>query len=834
MMKAALPNPCRSYISVFLTRRTNAAHSMKKNSFLPLLKTLFLPFLVVISGTVTAQDVPITIKVSNTRKDPVSFASITIINRLDSSQTMQTVADSSGKAVVRLNRSGLYSTRITAVNYQPLEKGISISGTQTHFSFTLEPAGKTLETAVVKSQRPLMRQEDDKTIIEPENLAATSTSGYEVIEKTPGLFVDQDGNIYISSLTPATVQINGREMKMSASDVATMLKSLPPGAISRIEIVRTPSAKYDATGGGGIVNVVLKKGVKIGMTGSVNAGWQQGVYATEFAGFTLNNNDGKKSSFINLNISNRESYERIKTDRVFAPDTMLSQDAYTNYPSTTYFGGYGLEFALKKKWNIDFAGSVSLNDFNNRTRNPSQIRKISTGQESSSIMNRVSNDGFSLNVRNGFQFTRQLDSLGSQWDNDLFHNYTTNQAEQVFSNTYPNSPVFYITGGDGTSDNKRNLFTARSDLKLKMKNKFTLEAGVKTSILGFKSITDYFKSDVTGLRQKDIGRTNTFHYDENINSMYLQGSKTFGRDAVVKIGTRLENTNMKGRQVIPDDTTFTIHRTDLFPFIYLSKNVMKIFGYDLRAYLVYRRTTSRPVYEQLNPFPRYVDEFLTEAGNPSLRPQFTQNYEANISVDERPILAIGVNDTRDIFTNVIYQSDSSNKQAYRTYDNLGKNKEWYFRGLGAIPPGGTYFIVLGAQYNHNFYQGFYENKPLSFKKGTWTFFTYQALKLDKRSQFTVNGFIRLNGQQQFYELTTFGSLTSSINRQFLKQKLVVTLSLTDMFATNRNNFHIKQGSVEASGYRQGDTRRFGLNVRYNFGIRKKEENTTDFNTEPSN
>jgi hypothetical protein len=237
------------------------------------------------------------------------------------------------------------------------------------------------------------------------------------------------------------------------------------------------------------------------------------------------------------------------------------------------------------------------------------------------------------------------------------------------------------------------------------------------------------------------------------------------------------------------------------------------------------------VYEQLNPFPRYVDQYLSETGNPSLRPQFTTNYEANISVDDRPLLAIGVNDTKDIFTNVIYQADSSNAQAYRTYDNIGKNKEWYLRGLGAIPPGKKYFFVLGIQYNHNFYNGLYENKPLLFKKGTWTFFTYHSLKLDKRSQLTLNGFVRFNGQQQFYELTSFGSLNTSINRQFFKQKLTITLSMNDIFATNKNNFSIKQGSVDARGFRYNDTRRFGINLRYNFGIRKKEENENLFNVE---
>ncbi len=90
--------------------------------------------------------------------------------------------------------------------------------------------------------------------------------------------------------------------------------------------------------------------------------------------------------------------------------------------------------------------------------------------------------------------------------------------------------------------------------------------------------------------------------------------------------------------------------------------------------------------------------------------------------------------------------------------------------------------------------------------------------------FTLNGFIRLKGQQQFYELSTLGALNSSINRKFLKEKLTVTFSMNDIFGTNKNDFTINQGSVSASGYRQGDTKRFGINFRYNFGIRKKEEN----------
>jgi len=130
---------------------------------------------------------------------------------------------------------------------------------------------------------------------------------------------------------------------------------------------------------------------------------------------------------------------------------------------------------------------------------------------------------------------------------------------------------------------------------------------------------------------------------------------------------------------------------------------------------------------------------------------------------------------------------------------------------------------LGLQYNHNFYDGLYEGKPLSYKRGTWMMFTHHTLKLDKRSQVSFNGFVRFKGLLQFTEVKTFGGTNVNINRKFLKEKLTVTLSANDIFYTNKYDFSIKQGTVNAYGLRRNDTRRFGINFRYNFGFKKKEE-----------
>jgi len=773
------------------------------------------------------QETTVRFKIINQKNEPLSFATVIVVSVPDSVHRQTKITDAEGMASFQLLQTHPYLVKVSSTSYQNIEKKITITDDNPLFNITLQSTVSTLNNIVVTATRPLTRQEDDKKIVDPEPLAAASTNAYEILEKTPGVFVDPDGNVYLSSMSTAKIYINGREMKMSTADIATMLKNLPPNAISKIEILRTPSAKYDASGTGGIVNIVLRKGVKLGLTGSAVAGMQQGHYGNQFLGLNLNNNTGKKSSYLNLNYSRRTTFERIQTNRLFAVDSILQQDAGTKYPATNYFASYGISDSISAKWFVDFAGSITYQTFDNSTANKNLIRKISTNETISNSLNAVNYNGKYLRLSNGITFSRKIDSA-SEWSNDFYYSYDRNRNDQQY-NTYLYSPAIFTTSGYGSPDNDRYNFVFSSDLRKKLKYRLIIETGIKASVLTFKSDASYFMNTNSG-SIKDLSRTNTFRYNENINAVYFQASKMLGKNVILKAGARAENTNMNGRQIIPSDTSFNIHRTDLFPYVYLSKKVMSIAGYELRSYLVARRTIVRPVYEQLNPFSRYVDQYLSEMGNPRLRPQFTTNYEANISVNERPLLAVGVNDTKDIFNQVIYSSDTSKRQSYRTYDNLGKNKEWYLRGLGAIPPGKKYFFVVGAQYNHNFYQGSYEGKLLSFKKGTWTFFTYHSLKLNKRSQLSLNGFIRLKGQQGFYELGNFGAFNASINRQFFKQKLTITLSANDIFKTNKNEFEIDQGLMQATGLREGDTRRFGLNIRCNFGIRKKEENAI-FNIE---
>ncbi|GAB4032501.1 outer membrane beta-barrel protein [Spirosoma gilvum] len=781
------------------------------------------------ASSLFAQNNTVRIRLQESSQRAVVGATLQLTDRADSTRKLYTLSDTAGLATFALTSGHTYRLLVTSVGFKPLRKEPVSASNQALLTLTMTPDNVQLQAVSVTAAKPLVRQEDDKTIVDPEPVAATSTSAYELLEKTPGLFLDPDGNVYLSSTTPATIYINGREQKMSAADIASILKSLPPNSIARMEILRTPSARYDASSSGGIVNIILKKGISLGLTGSVNAGFNQGRFGNQFVGVNLNNNRGGRTAYLNMNYTHRNSYEQIQTNRTFSPDSILRQDAYTTYPAHVFYTGYGLGFELSRKWDLNLDGRFSWNESSSSASNRNQINQLSLNRLVSDNQNLTDATNRMISISQGATTKYKIDTLGSEWITDVSYNFTGNRGDQAFATQYI-QPERTGTNGDGNFDSQRHLIALQTDLKYKLTKTITVETGAKLTWQQFTSRQDYFNL-INNQRLPNVSRTNTFDYRENINSAYVQASKTFG-PFILKAGLRLENTNMNGHQRIPTDTTFKINRTDLFPYVFLSRRVAKIAGYELRSYLVYRRSITRPAYDYLNPAARYVDQYLYDRGNPALRPQFTENYEVNVSVEDRPLFAIGQNNTRDIFTNVVYQDPANRSIAYRTYDNLGTNKETYFRVLAGIPPIKRYFFVVGAQFNYNEYSGIYENRPLNFKRGSWSFFTYHSLKIDTRSTLTLNGFIRTKGQLQFYELSNFGALNMSLNRKFMQDKLMVTLTANDIFFTNFYDFTLQQGSVSANGFRRNDTRRFGLTLRYNFGIRKKEERVNMFNIDP--
>ncbi len=768
------------------------------------------------------------VEVRNKGKETLPGATVQLRHYPDTNRQIAGVCDIDGLAQLSGVEPGNWLLRISYVGYQTRNEQIALKAGMKRLSFVLEEESLDLEEVTVTASRPLVRQEDDKTIIDPEPLASLSINTLEVLEKTPGLFVDQDGNIFLNSTTPAVVYINGREQRMGAQDIAAILRSLPPGNIQRIEVLRTPSSKFDAASSGGIVNVVLKKGVKIGRTGSANIGMNQGRYGNQNIGFNLNDSGEKGAYYLSGNASRRDLLEELNSVRYLTQDTTLNQGALSRQPGRQGFIGFGANYDLRPTLNISYDGRVNLNDSEVSSTNINRIQTLERVLLSEND-NRIANASSFLSFQHDLGLNLKLDSTGSEWDTKLSYTYNTNENDQDYRTAY-SLPLPFEIAGEGTNQQHRRFFLLQSDLTLTLPAAFKIETGFKSTFQSYGSSADYFflKSQS---RVPDPLRTNAFDYRENLHAAYLQASKRLPAGFLLKTGVRMEYTLMDGRQRIPVDTNFLIRRADFFPYVYLSRKVVDIAKYELRAFLIYRRTINRPGYQNLNPYIRYIDQYLYETGNPALQPQFTENIEANISFDERPILAVGRNYTTDIFSNVVYQDAADSRVAVRTVDNVGRNTETYFRVIGAIPPGKKYFFVAGAQYNFNEYEGIYENQPLTFRRGSWRLFTFHQLKLAPQTKLNISGFMLLGGQQNFYELGRFGQLNAGLNQNFLNNKLILTINANDIFRTMRTRFTLAQGSIRSVGDRYSDTQRVGLNLRYQFGINKKarkEEGMPDF------
>jgi len=771
-----------------------------------------------------AQSVSVQITLKAAGKDSVAGATIQLYSLPDSvllhSQISQPI-----KNTFRVKPFGRYLIKVFAVGFDTLQKNITVTNKSLTVALQLIANYKDLKAVTVVSSKPLMRQEDDKTIVDAEQLASTSTNAYEVLEKIPGAVVDQDGNIYLNSSTPATVYINGVEMRMSATDIASLLKSLPAGSVSRVEIIRTPSARYDAANSGGIVNIVLKKGVEIGTSGSINIRNDQGVYDTRTAGISLNKSFGNITSYISYQYTHRNYYEDIQSTRIIHADTSLAQMSSTKYSPVTNYAGGGFNIAFAKRFNIAYDIRVTATHNNSLAATYNTVSNTSSQTDLLQTQSPISNVGNSLVVSNTLFSKYKIDSVGSEWTNEIDYTYSRNTNTQAYDLDYILPPGPALTG-NGNVLGISNFVTFKSDLSLQLQNKFILETGLKLSTAANNNTALYYLQQGTTPTQVDSFKTNTFSYKENIGSGYVQLSKLY-HSFIFKAGLRLEYTDITGNQTVPVSTPFDIKRTDLFPYFYIKRNLLKIFGYPLIGNVIFRRSILRPGYDQLNPFPKLIDQFTYEEGNPKLQPQFTTNYEANVTYNDFPVLAIGVNNTKDVFNNVTYQNDST-KIAFRTYDNLGKYREIYSRLFGGLPSGHKYFMYLGVQFNYIQYNGTYENLPFNYSRDSWTFFTGHQFKATPTLNFNLNAWMYVNGFRLLNELKTMGQLNLSATKTFLNKKLAIILSGTDLLKTNKSLFHLQQGDVLVNGSRITDSRRCGITLRYNFGINHTEEKKPAF------
>ena len=774
------------------------------------MKKHFLFLLLFAATKAFSQNVQLTLNVKTDKGETPEFANLIVKNAKDSSFVMGATLNEKGVQKLSLKANQSYFISISKIGLEPYNQSVTTENKDFSLEIFLKNASTTLSEVVVTQKEKLIKQDDDRTVVDAEQLAKLASNAFELLEKVPGIIVVDD-NVYLGKTEAARIYINGREMKLGGSDLASVLKSMPPNSVAKIEIMRTPSAKFDASSSGGIINIVLEKGVRLGTNGSLNSNFAQGVYSKYTGGFTINHGDEKQNLYFNYQYSNRGNYDKLSSDRFFQGDaTHLLQDAYTKTPAKTHYVATGFDRTISPTFNI--ANDLILNYDKSKanSENTSMLRAIADEKVFSENKSLINSTLQKFNLNETLSASKKLDTIGSEWNSALNYVFSSGATAQDYNNTILPQKLSIL--GNGDINSQRNIGSLTSDLTKKFANKFKLETGIKLDLLSNAANSAFFIN-----KNADNSKSTNYTYNENINAAYFQMSKPI-YGITIKTGIRAENTNMLGKQTIPNDTSFSVRRTDFFPYLYLSRKLFTLFkNFDLTGNLIVRRSITRPNYTMLNPAVQFIDPFFVQTGNPALRPQFTNTYEFNISFNDYPVLSFSKDETKDVFGKVTYQ-DPKTKIFTETYDNLGKLTEYYARLVGGLPPGGKYFGIVGVMYNYRIYKGLYQNQLLDFCRGSWSIFTYHELKFNKTTFMSVNGFLRIKGVQNFYEIKNFGGLDVNFNKKFPKQKVQLILAFNDIFHTQRPDFTLQQGGIFATGERENDTQKVGLTVRYNFGV----------------
>jgi len=755
---------------------------------------------------------------------PLESASIGLLKAKDSSVVKRAVTDQTGKFSIENIADGKYLVVATAVGFQKAySEPFDISAAQQSYSlkpFVLKSASKDLETVTVVSKKPFVEQKLDRTII---NVDASPTNAgttvMDVLEKSPGISVDKDGNISVKGKSGVMILVDGKSTYLSGQDLANMLKNLPSTNLDQIEIMTNPPAKYDASGNSGVINIKTKKTKTVGYNGSVTGNYGQGVYPKANLSTNLNYRENKVNMFANGSYFYNEGFGKLEIMRKFRDQntnallSMFDQTANSQRDNQGFSYKLGADYFMSKKTTLGFVVTGYDSRNTEYTDNTTYIKDkngavITRTQAVNDVNSAYKNIGANMNLRHVF------DSTGKELTADIdYINYSSN-ATQILSNK------FYDNAGNKQSNDEIlkgllpsniDIYSAKVDYTHPLKNGSRFEAGLKTSFVQTDNDAQYSNwNAANGGYETDPTRSNHFLYKENINAVYANLTKQLDKKWSAQLGLRLENTNSTGNQLTTGQQ-FERDYTQLFPTVYIgyaasTKNQFAV---------SYGRRIDRPNYQDLNPFFYFLDKYTYQVGNPYLNPQFSNNFELNHTFNSMLTTSLSYSITDNIIQDVLEQVDSTHTSFVKK-SNIAKresfgasvsfnapvNKWWrtsiYMNVFDNIFTGvinGGAIDVSGVSFMGNM------NNQFTFKKG-WSA--------------EVSGFYRSSAVQGVLVSNPMWAMNVGVAKQVLKNMGSVRLSVRDLFYTQVFGGYSQYQNVDVTIRQARDSRVVNLSFTYRF------------------
>jgi len=775
--------------------------------------------------------------VTDEAQKPVESATVSLLKAKDSSLLKMIATDVSGAYSFENVATGKYLLLISSVGHvQTYSRIFELNGSNSSLSMetmSLKPVSKDLKEVAVVARKPLIEMKMDKTIV---NVDAAVTnvgaSALEVLEKSPGVSVDKDGNISLKGKQGVQIYIDGKPSYVGGADLVNLLKNMNASQLDQIEIMTNPPAKYDAAGNSGIINIKTKKNKAKGFNGNATASFSQGSYWRGNASVNMNYRNGKYNTFFNYSYNNNNSYQELTIHRTYKKDDLKTIDAQFDqvaFMPRTNIGNnlkFGMDYYASRKTTMGFVASGFFNPETFRNFNTSYL-KDGTGDVDSIVYSTAhmkdtwKNGNINLNLRH------QYDSSGRELTADLDYSTYRSNNQQIFVNSsfYPDWTPKGETNLLSNLPLSISIYSAKADYSQPITKNLKMDAGVKTSYVNTDNAANYFNIE-NGEPEVDYKKTNRFLYKENINAAYINFNRQY-KKLGVQAGLRLENTNYNGPQlgnVQRPDSSFQKSYTNLFPTLYLSYNASKNhqFGFSLG------RRIDRPAYQDLNPFLFFLDNYTYQAGNPYIRPQYTTNFE--LSHIYKGIINTTLNYSRTLdYMNETFEQSHDTTNADKGYativrqGNIGVRNNAGISVSAQIPVAKWWSANAYVNYNYNHFNGELYGEKIDIGASTVLFNLNNQFHFNKGWSAELSGFFRTKGIDGQIIIQPLGQMAAGVSKQVMKGKGSIRFNMRDILYTNwaKGNIHFQR--TEAYFENRRDTRVGTISFTYRFGKPMKDQ-----------
>ena len=773
-----------------------------------------------IYGTVTAAD-----------GKPFHSATIHLLKALDSSLIKMSVSDEQGRFGFDHSGHGKYLVLVTATGHsKTYSSEFELSATQSSIdlkTILLQAISKGLKEVSVVAKKPFIEQKIDRTVINVEAAVTNvGSTALEVLEKSPGITVDKDGNISLKGKQGVQIYIDGKPSYLSGAELVNLLKNMNANQLEQIEIMTNPPAKYDAAGNSGIINIKTKKNKARGFNGSVTAGYSQGSYWRTNSNINMNYRNGKFNAFLNYSHNHNNQFQELSIHRTYLKDDLKTVDVTFDQVAFMPSGNvgnnpkFGVDYFIDKKNTVGFVASGFLNPEKFRNFNTSYL-KDGGGQVDSIVYstadmhNRWRNGSLNLNFRHSF------DSTGRELTADLDYSQYLSHQKQHFMNAsfYPDWVKKSQTNLLSNLPVDIKIYSVKFDYTHPLKHDAKIEAGVKSSYVNTDNAANYFNV-INNIPEIDYKKTNQFLYDENINAAYLNYSRQFKKIGI-QTGLRFENTNYSGHQLgnpQKPDSSFEKTYNNLFPTFFMSYNASKNHQFGLSL----GRRIDRPSYQSLNPFLFFLDNYTYEAGNPYIRPQYTLNAEVSHTFKGFLNTTLNYSRTKDYMNETFEQShDSTNAdKGYATIvrdGNIGIRHNAGLSMSAQVTVTKWWSVNLYGNYNYNRFKGELYGEQIDVSGSNVLFSFGNQLKFNKGWSAEVSGFYRSKGVEGQIIIQPLGQISAGVSKQVLKGKGSVRVNVRDLFYTNWVKGNINFQRTQAYFENRRDSRVASISFTYRFG-----------------